>query len=233
MYDLFSFYRSREWRRLLDLVKNERLDAEGQIICEYCGKPITRAYDIIGHHKNELTEENVNDFNISLNPDNIMLVHHRCHNFIHEKLGYKKREVFLVYGAPLSGKTTYVHENMSEGDLIVDIDNIWQCVSGCERYIKPRRLNAVVFKIRDTMLDAVRYRLGKWQNAYIVGGYPLISERERLCKEVGAREVFMDVSKDECMERLRNDPNIADDLQEVWKGYIDEWFARYTPPAES
>lgn len=233
MYDLFSFYRSREWRRLLDLVKNERLDTEGQIICEYCGKPITRAYDIIGHHKNELTEENVNDFNISLNPDNIMLVHHRCHNFIHEKLGYKKREVFLVYGAPLSGKTTYVHENMSEGDLIVDIDNIWQCVSGCERYIKPRRLNAVVFKIRDTMLDAVRYRLGKWQNAYIVGGYPLISERERLCKEVGAREVFMDVSKDECMERLRNDPNIADDLQEVWKGYIDEWFARYTPPAES
>ena len=230
MYDLFSFYRSREWRKLLDLVKNERLDAEGQIICEYCGKPITRAYDIIGHHKNELTEENVNDFNISLNPDNIMLVHHRCHNFIHEKLGYKKREVFLVYGAPLSGKTTYVHENMSEGDLIVDIDNIWQCVSGCERYIKPRRLNAVVFKIRDTMLDAVRYRLGKWQNAYIVGGYPLISERERLCKQLGAELIFIETSKAECIKRLESIEDGRD--KDEWRGYIERWFAEYTPPAD-
>ena len=95
--DRFSFYRSNEWRKLLDNLKHERLDDDGQIICEHCGKPIVKAYDIIGHHIIELTEENVNDYDISLNPQNIKLVHHKCHNIIHNKLGYANREVFLVY----------------------------------------------------------------------------------------------------------------------------------------
>ena len=63
--DRHSFYTSREWRKLLQTIKMERLNDDGQIICEYCGKPIVNAYDIIGHHKIELNEENVNDYDIS------------------------------------------------------------------------------------------------------------------------------------------------------------------------
>lgn len=227
MFTVFSFYRSDEWRGLLDALKLERLNENGELICEYCGKPITRAYDCIGHHKEHLTEENVNDFNISLNPDLIELVHHRCHNYIHNKLGYAVREVYLVYGAPLSGKTSWVRENMSEGDLLIDIDDIWQCVSGCDRYIKPNRLKSVVFRVRDSLLDTVKYRFGKWNNAYIVGGYPLQSERERLCRELGAREIYIQCSRDECIERLRN---CKDGRGDEWLKYIDEWFDKYTPP---
>lgn len=227
MYNLETFYRSREWRSLLENLKLERVDDKGQIICEYCQKPITRAYDVIGHHKEHLTEENVNDFNISLNPDNISFVHHRCHNFIHNKLGYSGRQVFVVYGAPLSGKTTWVKNNMSEGDMVVDMDSIWQCISGCDRYIKPNRLKAVAFKVRDSLIDSIKYRYGKWRNAYVIGGYPYQSERERLCKELGAREIFIDVSKDECIDRLQAS---EDRNQDEWRKYIDEWFERYTPP---
>ena len=227
MFNLETFYRSREWRALLESLKIERVNAEGQIICEYCGKPIIKAYDIIGHHKNYLTEENVNDFKISLNPDNVSFVHHRCHNFIHNKLGYSGRQVFVVYGAPLSGKTTWVKNNMSEGDMVVDMDSIWQCISGCDRYIKPNRLKAVAFKVRDSLIDSIKYRYGKWRNAYVIGGYPYQSERERLCKELGAREVFIDVSKDECLDRLQNSD---DRKKDEWRKYIDEWFERYTPP---
>ena len=229
MYDnRFSFYRGKEWRELLKRLKQERLNDDGNIICEYCGKPIIKAYDMIGHHKTELDEENVNDFNISLNPDNIALVHHRCHNFIHNKLGYTTRQVFIVYGAPLSGKTTYVKDNASEGDLIIDIDSIWQCVSGLPRYNKPGRLKAVVFKIRDSLFECVKYRYGKWNNCYIIGGYPLQSERERLVKELGAREIFIDVSKNECMARLESIDDGRD--RDEWARFIAEWFARYTPP---
>lgn len=229
MFNLGTFYRSREWRTLLDSLKLERVDDKGQIICKYCNKPITKAYDIIGHHKIELTEENVNDFNISLNPANIVFVHHRCHNYIHNKLGYSGRKVFLVYGSPLSGKTTWVNNNMSEGDMVVDMDSIWQCISGCDRYIKPNRLKSVVFKVRDSLLDSIKYRYGKWRNAYIIGGYPYQSERERLCKELGAREIFIDVSKDECLNRLQSS---EDRNKEEWEKYIDEWFDRYTPPMD-
>lgn len=223
--DRFTFYRSDEWRKLLDNLKHERLNDDGQIECEYCGKPIVKAYDIIGHHKIELDDENVKDYNISLNPDNIALVHHKCHNFIHNKLGYAQREVFIVYGAPLSGKTTWVKDNMSEGDLVIDVDSIWQCISGQDRYIKPNRLKSVVFKVRDSLIDCVKYRLGKWNNAYIIGGYPLQSERERLIKELAAREVFIDASKDECIERLEAVQDGRD--KEEWRKYIDEWFERF------
>jgi hypothetical protein len=228
MYDLNSFYHSKQWQKLLDQIKHERLNEDGNIICEYCEKPIVRAYDIIGHHKVELTEENVNDFEVSLNPENIQLVHHRCHNYIHNKLGYSMREVFLVYGAPCSGKHTWVRDNMNEGDLIVDIDNIWMCVSGLNRFQKPNRLKSIVFKQRDSLIDSVKYRFGKWQNAYILGGYPLQSERERLCRDLGAREVFIDTDKAECIRRAEMLDEIED--KEEFKGYIEEWFDRFNPP---
>lgn len=226
--DRYSFYRSKEWRDLLAQVKQSRLDNNGQIICEYCGKPIVKAYDIIGHHKIELDEENVNNYDISLNPDNIALVHHRCHNYIHDKLGHTGREVYIVYGAPLSGKTTWVKDNANEGDLIIDIDSIWECVSGLPRYQKPNRLKSVVFKVRDELIDCVKYRLGKWNNCYVIGGYPLQSERERLIKELSAREVFIECTQEECMARLENIEDGRD--KEEWSKYIADWFARYNPP---
>ena len=172
--------------------------------------------------------DNVNDYNISLNPDNIKIVHHKCHNIIHNKLGHRERSIYLIYGAPLSGKSTYVKEVSEPGDLIIDIDNIWQCVSGCDRYVKPARLNAVVFGVRDYLLDSVRYRRGKWQSAYIIGGYPLISERERLCKELGAQEIYIECEQEECINRLLQ-CNDGRDI-EAWVRYIDDWFLKYIPP---
>lgn len=221
---LYNFYRSREWESLLKVIKLERTDHDGNIICEYCGKPIVKAYDCIGHHKQELTEENYTDASISLNPDNIALVHHRCHNFIHNKLGYSNRQVFVVYGSPLSGKSTFVKEAMTEGDLIIDMDSIWQCVSGCDRYIKPNRLKSVVFSVRDNLLESVKYRRGKWLNAYVIGGYPYQAERERLIDTLGAREIYIDTTYEECVERLRQ---CEDRDAKQWEQYISDWWLQY------
>ena len=223
--NLFEFYRSVEWDCFRKALINERTREDGYLYDEMTDKPIVREYDAILHHKIELTEENVLDYNISLNPENIMIVSHKTHNIIHNKLGYKVRQVYLVYGSPLSGKSTWVRENMSEGDLILDMDNIWQCVSGCDRYVKPKRLNAVVFDVRDVLLDAIKVRLGRWNNAYIVGGYALQSERERICKTLGAREVFIDTPKEECLQRLEG----SDRNKDEWRGYIEEWYRTYAP----
>lgn len=229
MYTLDTFYKSKAWEKLLKNIKIDRLNEDGELICWHCKKPITKAYDCIGHHTIFLTEANVNDANISLNPELIQLVHHKCHNKIHNKFGYIKKEIFLVYGSPLAGKSKFVSNVAEPGDLIVNIDNVWACVSGLDKYTKPPRLNAVVFAVRDKLLECVKYRVGKWNNAYIVGGYPLISERERLCKELGAREVYIDSSKAECLERL----NLSDNLdKKEWTKYINEWWRRYTPLPE-
>lgn len=222
MFRLDTFYQSKEWLTFRLNVINERTQADGYIYDEVTHKPILRAYDLILHHRIELTDENVNDYNISLNPENIMVVSHKTHNLIHDNFNsYRRQQVFIVYGAPLSGKTTWVNENKGAGDLIVDINNIWQCVSG-EAGEKNNRLKGVVFKIRDAELEAVRFRLGKWNNAYIVGGYPLRTERERLLREMGAREIFIDTDRETCEQRAAT----ASEPEQM-KKYIAEWFERF------
>jgi len=225
MFTLENFYQSKEWERFRLTIIDERTKADGFIYDEVTNKPILRMYDLILHHIEELTPENVNDYNVSLNPQNIMVVSHKTHNLIHDNFNnYSRQQVFLVYGPPLSGKTSWVMENKLEGDLIVDINNIWQMVSG-DTGIKNPRLKSVVFKIRDAELDAVRYRLGKWRNAYIVGGYPLSVERERLMNETAARPVYIDTSRAECEQRADSSDN-----REELRRYIADWFDRYTPP---
>ena len=222
MLRLETFYQSKEWINFRFNVINERMSEDGFVYDEVTHKPILRAYDLILHHKIELTDENVNDYNISLNPDNILIVSHKTHNLIHDNFNtYRRQQVFLVYGPPLAGKTSWVNENKGTGDFIVDINNIWQCISG-EAGTKDNRLKGVAFKIRDTELEAVRYRLGKWNNAYIVGGYPLQSDRDRLLNEMGAREIFIDETRETCEQRAETteDP-------EAMKKYIAEWFDRY------
>jgi hypothetical protein len=95
MFTLDTFYKSHEWQKLLAVLKLERVDDDGNLICWHCGKPIVRKYDAIGHHTIFLTDDNVNDAAISLNPELIQFVHHRCHNIIHNKFGYKRKEIWV------------------------------------------------------------------------------------------------------------------------------------------
>ena len=227
MVTLKDFYHTRKWKEFAHLIKLERTNENGAIICEYCGKPIANPYDCIAHHSNTfLTESNVNNPEVAFNPENIQLVHHRCHNLIHEKLGYKRREVYLIYGSPCSGKSTYLDTVRMPGDLIVDLDRMRQCVSGQATHIITPVLNSVVFGMRDYLIECVKYRRGKWNRCYIIGGYPLQSERERICDELGAVEIYIESTKDECLSRLEKNPNNRD--IEAWKKFIDEWWSRYT-----
>lgn len=219
MFTLDTFYKSKEWTDLLEHLKLERLDLCDELICAYCGKPIVKKYDCIGHHKIELTEANVNDYNVSLNPDNIMLIHHKCHNKIHERFSGFKQKVYIVYGSPCSGKSTWVNEVAYDDDLILDMDSIWESICISDRYHKPNRLKSNAFGIRDCIIDMIKCRRGMWRNAYVIGTYPLASDRERLSKLLGAELVFIDETKEECLKRCVDDN---------WKSYVNEWFDLYT-----
>ena len=225
MWTLAEFYHSKEWEDFRKVVIEERTDPDGFVRDEVTGKPIVRMYDIVLHHKEFLTEENVNDRMISLNPENIQIVSHKTHNLLHDKLGYRRKEIYLVYGPPLSGKTSYVHDVLIPGDLVIDMDNIWQCISGLTRYQKPGKLNAVAFGVRDYLMDAAKVRNGKWQNCYIITTSPSSTDRERICKKYGAREIHIDTSKEECIRRL----NTCDDGRdkEAYLGYIEKYFREY------
>ena len=225
---LSEFYTSDLWRKFRKNLILERINKSGGLIYdEFSGKPILNTYDIVLHHIQPLTMQNVNDYTISLNPDNIMIVTHKSHNEIHKRFGYcTQRKVYYVYGAPCSGKNTFVNESKGNSDIIVDIDNVWECITGGERYYKPQALKINAFIMRDCMLDMVKTRAGKWERAWIIEGGARKAERERRIKSLGAEPIFIDTDKETCLNRLANDENRIKYVDE-WTTYIEQYFNEY------
>ena len=224
-YTLSDFYRSKEWLEFRAYLIAARTAADGFVYDEITGKRIVKAYDIILHHKIELTLENVNDANITLNPDNIQIVSFKTHNEIHNRFGRWTRHIYLVYGSPLSGKSTYVQERAGIHDLVIDIDKIYACISNNPPYIKSNRLYDNVRAVQDALLDTVKFKRGKWVNAFIIGGYPFKGERERLCAEYGAEPIYIDCTEAEAQERLQVVQDGRDKSE--WSKYISTWFERF------
>lgn len=224
---LSAFYNSREWLEFKTALIGQRRASDGFVYCEHCGKPMLKMSDIIPHHyKTFLNIDNVNDAAISLNPDNIQLVHFRCHNEIHNRFGAWTRHIYLVYGSPLSGKSTYVKERAGAHDLIIDIDRIYACITNNPPYIKSNRLYDNMKAVHDSLLDSVKYKRGKWINAFIVQTLPFVGERERLAREYGAELIHIDTDKETCIARLESCPDGRD--KDEWRKYIDKYWERYT-----
>lgn len=224
MFTLDNFYKSKQWEAFRRVIIAERTAEDGFIYCDHCGKPIVNKYDLIIHHIEELTDDNVNNAEVALNPDNVECIHFKCHNKEHKRFGYENlRRVYIVYGAPCSGKSTWVRDNAGENDLVIDIDNVYQMISVNERYVKPDRLRAVAFDTLNYLYDVVKYRSGKWEHAFIITGGARTGDRERLVSRVNADEcIYIDTSLDECINRCINSSR-----PEEYLNYIRDWFASY------
>ena len=231
-----QFYKSDKWEAFRQVVIADRTDPDGYVHCAICGKPILQKYDLIIHHKMELLDDNVDNALISLNPDNVECVCFSCHNKLHDRWqggnnGWKpiQKQVFIVYGSPCAGKSTWVQSVATAEDLIVDMDSIWQMISINGRYEKPAALKSVVFQIRDSLYDIIKYRSGKWHNAYIITGGALKGDRDRLQQRLGADEmIFIDTPVDVCLKRLE-ERSIPEEQKVLWQQYILDFFAQFQP----
>mgnify|MGYP000968889846 CR=1 FL=1 len=219
MDKLHQFYCSKAWRDL-----SYRLKVERGGRCARCNFIAVTKDDwakLIGHHKVELTEDNVDNPAISLNPDLIEVICLDCHNKEHKRFGHAK-SVFIVWGSPLSGKTTAVRQMMQYGDIVMDMDALWQAVTFQPEYAKPNNVRFNIFALRDSLLDQIKTRHGQWYDAYVVGGYPDKYERERLAQTLGAELIYCESTKAECLARRADSGKPA-----VWDNYINEWWAAY------
>lgn len=226
---LEQFYKSKEWLTFRAIIISERTNK-----CEECKKLITESKHIQVHHTIELTLANVNDYSISLDPHNVKVLCHDCHNKAHKRFGYqneliKARGIYIVYGAPCSGKTTYVIENKRDEDIVIDLDRICEAITLLPRYNKPDNLKQNVFAIKNLLIDNIKTRYGRFYNAWIIGGYANKYERERLARDLGAELVYINASKEECLRRLY----LCDDYRKYqileWESYINKWFDEYLP----
>lgn len=202
--------------------------AERGLRCEHCGKKVSVAKELTLHHIIELTPENIHDAMIALNPENVLVVHNSCHNKIHKRSAGKiGQRAYIVYGPPLSGKSTYVHEHMKRGDIVVDFDLLFNSISTLEIYDKPDELLMNVKAVHSLLLDHIKTRFGKWQTAWVIGGYADKYKREKLTEDLGAEAIFMQATKEECLMRLEGDLKRRKHKEE-WTKYIERWFEQYT-----
>lgn len=222
--ELQRFYGTKAWQ---DLRMVKIIQANGH--CERCGKDFTDdTSQLIAHHKIHLTSETLSDPKIALNPENVEILCPKCHAHYHDDRGYikPKKQVFIVYGAPLSGKSTYVRQNAEPDDLIVDLDSIYQAITPAPRYHHTEQVKPIAFGIRDYLYDQIRIRNGTWQTAWIIAGLPRKGQREQLAARLGASCILIECDKDECHKRLFS----ADDGRyPEWEKYIDQWFFDFQP----
>jgi predicted kinase len=238
-----QFYKSVDWANCKAQVLLDRQRADGTVFCEFCGQPILKGFNpqarnnsgaIVFHHKTFLNNQNVNDASVAINPLNIALLHWNCHNEIHRRFGFgggglPEKKVYLITGAPCSGKTTFARERLEPNDLILDIDDIWQTISGQPRYTKPNSVKSLVFAVRDEIRDLIGRGAGSWRNAFIIESLPSKHDRERAADKYKAHNVevvTMDATAEECLQRLRENPNGRD--VQAYEGYINEYFERYS-----
>jgi hypothetical protein len=113
------------------------------------------------------------------------------------------------------------------GDIVMDMDALFQAVTLQPMHVKPDNVRFNVFRLRDCLLDQIKTRYGMWQDAYIINGLPNKYERERAAQSYGAELLYCDSTRDECLKRRRESGR-----PDEWDNFIIDWwteFDKYSP----
>lgn len=126
--------------------------------------------------------------------------------------------VYLVYGAPCSGKTTYVREHFHTGDIVCDVDRLYAALCFNEEHQSELYALETASKLQESLLDIIKNRKGNWKNAWVIS---LANTSEKLAeamRRVNADEAIpIETPIDVCMERAKDRPF-------YFRWIIEEWF---------
>jgi predicted kinase len=137
----------------------------------------------------------------------------------------------IVCGPPGSGKTGYVEQQRKWGDVIVDVDALYQAISGLPCYEKPKSLLDLVLSLRNALLTLLPRYQDRFYNAWIITGGARLESRTRLALRYdacGVRVHVLEVSPGECLRRIGHDPRRADKVRE-WQELVHKWWREYEP----
>jgi len=136
-----------------------------------------------------------------------------------------KPEITIVCGPPGSGKTTYVQQHCRPGDLVLDLDTIWQALTGMDLYQKPDSIAPFVYEARDAILRRLD-RPHDVKRVWIIKAAPKAQDREALCSRFNAQALVLLTSESECSRRIADRQDKG-----KWQRIIREWWAEYEPRA--
>lgn len=126
----------------------------------------------------------------------------------------------IVYGAPCSGKTTYVNEVITDRDIRFDYDDVLAAISNSGPHDNRAMLKLYGTEIRSLMLDLAKDD-DQVEDAYIIA----CKITDSLLEQIGDTEVdyiLISKTKEEVLEQLEDDDTRED--KEYWKELIDDWY---------
>lgn len=134
--------------------------------------------------------------------------------------------VTLVCGPPASGKSSFVRQRMRPGDLILDVDALFEALSGQPVFEKPAAILPFVLAARDAALDRLASQPRGVAHAWVIACAPHPRERERLAERFNAHVLVMETSAEECLRRIQADPLRASTAQR-WAPLVRDWWHEY------
>ena len=125
--------------------------------------------------------------------------------------------IHVVCGAPCSGKTTFVKDNASDGEVIIDLDVIARALGfGQEHGARGNYLRVAQAARRGAIAEVMRRRCGAW----IIHTQPTKDELAYY-ENNGAIVHVLNPGRDECMRRAE-----ADGRPDGTRQAIADWFDR-------
>ena len=132
----------------------------------------------------------------------------------------RRSKVYLVCGAPASGKTTYVKQHKEPGDFVLDLDVLRQAlgapakISDC---FQPQ-----VMAIRDVLYQHIVFNKIGAKTIWVIAGLPERQRRLDMARYLKAELIYMQTPKEECLKRAMNDPERQDKEQQrkIIEGYF-------------
>lgn len=131
--------------------------------------------------------------------------------------------IVIVYGAPMSGKTSYVNEQLTNIDIVYDYDAIAQAITNSAYQQYNDNAHELLLNIRNTMIDYAKwndegtmYIITTFLSKYIVNRLKTLSLNADFNK--------MDTDINTCLKRLyESDRHDAQEVEQT----IRDWYARY------
>lgn len=132
-----------------------------------------------------------------------------------------KPKVFVVHGAPASGKTSYVMQHKGDNDVVFDFDKMMSALSGLPPHQKNQNLISYCTDIRALIIKKALHKppVDKtWIITTNVG-----DEMKGQLSDIPVEYIHIDTPREECLKRIEEDPDrqpVAEELREAVERYF-------------
>lgn len=139
-----------------------------------------------------------------------------------------RRKVTLVCGPPAAGKTQYVAERASRGDLIWDFDAVSSAITfGAARHETSVGTMDIVRAMRSAMVDVLESGKGP-MTSWIIWSLPTVSTRRKVADKLGAEVVVLECAPERCVSNAAANGRDKLLVKRVERS-ANEWWEKYKP----